>query len=143
VPADVGPGADLFGLGAGIFLVDKDGNLLKVMRPGDPAPGGETFDNGRNQYLNNRRDVVFEAHLAGDPVIMFGPPDAVPFGIGGTAIAMVRAATGDVQLIARRGDAAPGRGNFLLTWGPLLNNQGQIAFVAALEVPPGTGLVTD
>ncbi len=142
VPANIGPGAELFGLGAGMFVRDNSGRLSKVMRPGDPAPGGDIFDLGRNVYLNDAGDVIFEAHLVADPLIRLGPPQWSPFGVAATAIAR-KTGDGQMRLLVRRGDPAPGGGVFLTTWGPVMNNAGQFLFVAAVQVSAQMGVLTD
>jgi len=73
VPASIGPGADNgLDLGVGIFEADKQGNITKVVRPGDPAPGGSKFDFAENPAIDNRGDIAFGAHIAADPRISLG-----------------------------------------------------------------------
>ena len=51
IPANIGPGAPI-GLGVGIFAATKQGQITKVVRPGDPAPGGSVFDFAQNPFIN-------------------------------------------------------------------------------------------
>lgn len=67
--ADIAPGApgvDGLGLGKGVFVVDRRGRISSIVRPGDPAPGGGTFDVASFPSINDRGDVAFSAHLAGE-----------------------------------------------------------------------------
>jgi hypothetical protein len=133
VPADIGPGASI-GLGAGIFLADKHGGLFDIARPGDPAPGGNTFDFAQNPAINNHGDIAFGAHIAADPCITLG--QTLPVNIFCAESVYFRdGETGAIQSIAHQGTAIPdsaGGGTFDYAYAPVLNSRGQILFDAGL-----------
>ena len=41
-----------------------------AVAPGDPAPGGGTFDYTYNPWINDRGDVAFGGHVAGEEVVV-------------------------------------------------------------------------
>jgi hypothetical protein len=139
-PVSIGPGADL-NLGQGIYEVDNQGHLTKVMRPGDPAPGGKTFDWAQNPWINNSGDVAFTGHVLEEPCIQFSQiivPGETLF--CAESVYVRRAATGEIQSIAHIGDPAPGGGVFRYAYGPQENARGQIAFFGAVDASPaGSG----
>jgi hypothetical protein len=134
VHTNIGPGGSI-GLGVGIFLADKQGHLTKVVRPGDPAPGGSTFDFAQNPAINNPGDVAFGAHITADPVIDLG--QTLPISIFAAESVYVKDhATGVIRSIAHQGAAIPdsaGGGTFDYAYAPVLNSQGQILFDAGLR----------
>lgn len=68
VPTDKGfplPG-DENGLGVAIFKANKTGHLSSLVSPGDPAPGGGVFDWTNFPWINDRGDVAFMGHVAGE-----------------------------------------------------------------------------
>jgi hypothetical protein len=134
VPANVGPGASV-GLGEGIFLADKHNHLSSVVRPGDPAPGGSTFDFAQNPSINDRGDIGFGAHVASDPVIDLG--QKLPnFIFAAESVYVKDHATGAIRSIAHQGGAIPasaGGGTFDYAYGPALNNRGDILFSAGIN----------
>jgi hypothetical protein len=138
VPATVGPGAPI-GLGVGIFRADAQGHLTKVVRPGDAAPGGSTFDFAQNPAINNRGDVAFGAHVAADPCIDLGQTPPV-FIFCAESVYVRDAATGAIRSIAHQGGAIPasaGGGTFDYAYGPVINSRGQILFDAGLRGTTG------
>ena len=146
VPADIGPGASI-GLGAGIFLADRNGHLFEIARPGDPAPGGNTFDFAQNPAINNRGDIAFGAHVAADPCITLG--QTLPVNIFcAESVYFRNGQTGAIQSIAHQGTAIPdsaGGGTFDYAYAPVLNSRGQILFDAGLAGTsvPFNGSTTD
>ncbi len=119
-------------LGQGIFLADRNGNISKLVAPGDAAPNGLAFDYAANPWINDEGDVAFGAHVAGEECI------AVP-GFGpdcGESVYLRDAATGAITSIAHQGGAAPGGGRYRSAWGPLLNNSGDVLFMGDLTTPP-------
>jgi hypothetical protein len=146
VPADIGPGASI-GLGAGIFLTDKHGSLFDIARPGDPAPGGNTFDFAQNPAINDHGDIAFGAHIAADPCITLG--QTLPVDIFCAESVYFRdGESGAVQSIAHQGTAIPdsaGGGTFDYAYAPALNSRGQILFDAGLAGTsvPFNGSTTD
>jgi hypothetical protein len=108
-----------------------------VARPGDPAPGGRTFDYFEDSWLNNRGDIAFGAHLAGDECITVGVSQEVRL-FCATSI-FLKPARGATMTIAHQGDPAPGGGTYRLAFGPILNNRGDLAFIGDLTSPPDFG----
>ena len=139
-PVSIGPGSKL-GLGQGIYETDSLGNISKVVRPGDPAPGGKTFDWAQNPWINDRGDVAFTAHVLEEPCIEFSQinvPGETLF--CAESVYVRRAASGQIQSIAHIGDPAPGGGVFRYAYGPEENARGQIAFFGAVDASPaGSG----
>ncbi|HKD65800.1 MAG TPA: choice-of-anchor tandem repeat NxxGxxAF-containing protein [Candidatus Binataceae bacterium] len=139
--ADIDPGTPpgFDGLGVGVFLQkDKSGSIVTVVRPGDLAPGGATFDYAQNPWINDAGDIAFGAHLAGETCIDFGNPQSV-FVQCAESIYVKRAARGSIESIAHQGDPAPGGGTFDYAFGPILNSRGDIVFVGDLTPPPNLG----
>jgi hypothetical protein len=132
VPGAGPPGS--MGLGVGLFVADKHGTISSVARPGDPAPGGGTFDMATNGSINNGGDIAFGGHVAGEECI------TLPFPIVcGESVYLKDAATGIIQSVAHQGDAAPGGGVFRLAFGPVLNSRDDIVFIGDLTPAPDTG----
>jgi hypothetical protein len=115
------------GLGLGIFVAGKLGQISKVMAPGDPAPGGSVFDLAFNPWINDGGDVAFGAHVKGEECINIGSPV-----LCGESLYLRSSSTGVIESIAHQGDPAPGGGNFRWAWGAVLNNRGEIAFMGEL-----------
>jgi hypothetical protein len=118
------------GIGQGIFLTDRRGRIRVVAAPGDPAPGGGVFDFAGNPWINDRGDVAFGAHVAGEECI-----PAAPACMESTY--RKDAATGRIESIAHQGGQAPGGHFYRAAWGPALNNRGDIVFMGELTPPPG------
>src|SRR5262245_52163491 len=91
------------GLGTGLFLADKHGAISSVVRPGDPAPGGGTFDAGIDGWINEGGDIAFGGHVAGEECVDIGSPL-----VCGESVYLKDAATGVLESIAHQGDPAPG-----------------------------------
>jgi hypothetical protein len=121
------------GLGVGLFLADKRGTISSVVRPGDPAPAGGTFDMAMNGSINNGGDVAFGGHVAGDECIDIG------FSNCAESVYLKDAATGIIQSIAHQGDPAPGGGVFRLAFGAVVNSRDDIVFIGDLTTAPATG----
>ena len=98
------------------------------MSPGDPAPGGGTFDFVRTPWINDAGDVAFVGHVARTPCPTYGVPQAV-FIYCPENVYVRKAATRRIQAIARLGDPAPGGGAFHNLFAPIINNRGDIAFM--------------
>jgi hypothetical protein len=122
------------GLGAGLFLADKHGAISNVVRPGDPAPGGRTFDMATNASINNGGDIAFGGHVAGDECIDIGNPL-----LCAESVYLKDAATGRIRSIAHQGDPAPGGGVFRLAFGPVVNSRDDIVFIGDLTPAPDSG----
>ncbi len=124
------PGVDGLGLGKGVFVVDRRGEISSIARPGDPAPGGGTFDLATIPSINDRGDVAFAGHLAGEVCLAPGP-QAVDI-LCSTNTYLKKASTNEILLIARQGGLAAGGGTCHGTIGRWLNNRGEIAFGCAM-----------
>ena len=98
--------------GDGVFTADRHGQISTVAQPGDSAPGG-TFVDAVSGSINDAGDVAFVGLIAG----------------GYPGVYVKRAATGEIQSIAQRGEPAPGGGTYVSAYGPMINNRGEIAFV--------------
>ncbi len=128
------------GLGVGIFQADRKGAISSVISPGDPAPGGGSFDFAENGYVNSGGDVAFGAHVSRDPCITFGVPQSTRI-FCAESVYVKKAGTGKITSIAHQGDAAPGGGTYRLAFGPVINSRGDIVFIG--DLTPAPGALTD
>jgi hypothetical protein len=123
VPTDKGihlPDEDYVGLGVGLFEADRKGRITSVVTPGDPAPGGGVFDGAFLPRTNNRGDVVFAGHVAGEECKADGfPPQAILIGCLGS-IYVKDGASGHIRSIAHAGDPAPGGGVYRGASSPII-----------------------
>jgi hypothetical protein len=133
IATEAGP-PDSMGFGVGLFLADKHGTISSVVRPGDPAPGGGTFDAAMNGSINNGGDIAFGGHVAGEECINIGSPL-----VCAESVYLKDAATGIIRSIAHQGDPAPGGGVFRLAFGPVLNSRDDIVFIGDLTPAPDVG----
>jgi serine/threonine protein kinase len=117
------------GLGQGIFTVDVSRRMAKVAAPGDIAPGGRAFDWTANPWINDRGDVAFGGHVAGEECISL-----LPVGCG-ESIYLAIAPEARMESVAHQGEAAPRAGSYVIAWGPVLNDQGAILFLGELTKP--------
>ena len=119
------------GMAEGLFLAKPDGTVVKVVRPGDPAPAGKTFDDANNGSINDSGDVAFGAHVAGEQCVDIGDPL-----LCGESVYLRSAASGGIISIAHQGSASPCAATpYRVAFGPVINNQGDIAFVGDLTPP--------
>jgi len=128
------------GLGIGVFEADLAGHITSVVSPGDPAPGGGTFDDagetyGAGAWVNGRGDIAFVGHVAGEEALVpgFGQPDF--FATLGSVYVRSRA-TGQITSVAHAGDPAPGGGVFRQALFPGINDRGDIVFTGDLTPAP-------
>jgi hypothetical protein len=121
-------------LGQGIFLMDHNGQVTKVLAPGDPAPGGGKFDFAQNPWINDRGDVAFGAHVAGEECINISESR---YGCN-ESIYLKRGANGAIESIAHQGESAPLSQRYRFAWGPILNNRGDLVFMG--DLMPAQGL---
>lgn len=118
--------------GLGLFVVDTPGEVIAVVREGQPVPGGDTFTGFGRPSLNEAGDLAFYAQLTDDPN---AAPD--PENVG-----LYKNTSAGLTEIARDGQAVPGGDgtfdlrNFSSTSGlslrPLFNDNGQVAFLTDL-----------
>jgi hypothetical protein len=127
------PNQTYIGLGQGIFKQDGSGKISSVVAPGDAAPEGGTFDFAGGPWVNDRGDIAFNGHVAGDPASIPGaPPESVVISAINN-VYLRDEATGTITTIAHAGDPAPGGGAFTATFGPEINNSGDVAFLGQLS----------
>jgi hypothetical protein len=110
----------------------KGGEISSLVSPGDQAPGGGSFDFVQNPWINDRGDVAFGAHVAGEECVGIGSGAL----ICGESVYVMKAATGEIRSIAHQGDPAPGGGTYRIAFGPVLNDRREIAFIGDLTPPP-------
>jgi hypothetical protein len=118
------------GLGVGLFMADSLNHIVKIVAPGDPAPGGKVFDDAWQGWPNNRRTIGFEGHVAGDECINIGSPL-----VCGSSL-YKRSAGGETESIAHQGDPAPGGGTYRQAFGAVVNDQDEIVFTGDLTPAP-------
>jgi hypothetical protein len=128
------------GLGIGVFEADLAGHITSVVSPGNPAPGGGTFDAagetyGAGAWVNGRGDITFVGHVAGEEALVpgFGQPDF--FATLGS-VYVKSGPTGQITSVAHAGDAAPGGGVFRQALFPGINDRGDIVFTGDLTPAP-------
>ena len=151
IETTLGPGAQ-GGLGFGIFTVDSRHRVSKVVRPGNSAPGGNTFDYAVNPWINDGGDVAFGGHVKQDPFIKFRA--SFPAGnqiFTAESVYVWSKHNGQIIEIARQNRTpVPGDPNFKFNYafGPVLNNRGDVAYfgaygkkVAGTFLIPGVNLV--
>jgi hypothetical protein len=133
------------GLGMGVFKADLAGHITSIVSPGDPAPGGGTFDDAGETYsngawVNGRGDVAFVGHVAGEEALVpgFGQPDF--FATLGS-VYVKSGATGQITSIAHAGDPAPGGGVFRQALFPGINDHGDVVFTGDLTPAPDANQV--
>jgi hypothetical protein len=137
-PATIGPGASI-GLGHGVFEQRPNGRIRDIVAPGDPVPGGGTFDFAQSPSINDHGDVAFGAHVEGEPILDLG--QTLPeFIFAAESVYVKIAATGHILSIAHQGGPIPasaGGGVYDFAFGPVVNNQEDVLFIGALSNPPG------
>jgi hypothetical protein len=133
IATEAGP-PDSMGFGVGLFVADKHGTISSVVRPGDLAPGGGTFDVATNGSINNGGDIGFGGHVAGEECVNIGSPLAC-----GESVYLKDAAKGTIQSIAHQGDQAPGGGVFRLAFGAVVNSRDDVVFIGDLTPAPDVG----
>jgi hypothetical protein len=119
-----------------LFVADRHGNLAKVVRPGDPAPGGGTFDSAVNGWINDGGDITFGGHEAGEECIDIGI-GSPPVLVCGESVYLRTASAGLIQSIAHQGDPSPRCSTpYRSAFGPVVNSRGDIVFIGDLTPPP-------
>jgi hypothetical protein len=128
-----GPGTN--GIALSLFLANRDGSVVPVVRPGEAAPGGKVFDDAWNGAIDNAGDIVFGGYVKGDPCLNIGNAYAC-----GDSEYLRNGATGAITSIAHQGDPAPGGGTFAVAFGGVPNDAGKVVFIGDLS-PSGVGQV--
>ena len=144
VPTDKGiPLPDNSALGVGLFKANRKGHLSSPISLGDPAPGSGVFDWTNGPWINDRGDVAFMGHLAGEecrPSAGLPPPELLIACL--SSVYVKEAATGNIRSIAHAGDPAPSGGVYRQAFSPVINNRGDIVFFGDLTSPPAARQVT-
>jgi serine/threonine protein kinase len=127
------------GLGQGIFLIDRNAHIARIAVPGDPAPDGAVFDYARNPWINDRGDVAFGAHLAGEECISEAAAAVINIDTPGCmeSIYLKRVGTAAVESIAHQGQTHVFGVRYRYAWGARLNNRGDVVYMG--ELKPGAG----
>ena len=133
--ADVDPVSPpgVLGIGLGLFTADKAGRIARIVRPGDPAPGGGVFDAARAGTINNKGDIAFAAHSTAVTCIDINDPFFC-----GESVYLWDAPKGTIVKVAQQGDPAPGGKIYLVAFDPRINERGDVVFIG--DVSPGTDL---
>jgi len=121
-PGQVAFAARLSTGNSGLFLF-SDRVIRSIVRPGDPVPGGGTFDWADSPSLNEVGQLAFRA-------------------LGPTGIGAYLYTGGSIVKVVAPGDPAPGGGTFTYAAASMLNAQGLIAFTGALPEGSGAFLAT-
>jgi hypothetical protein len=129
------PGEPYGGLGIGLFLADRGNRISALVQPGDPAPGGGTFDFAYEAWINDGGDIAFIGHVAGEEAAIPGFPPQSDL-IDALGSLYVRDAGGTIRSVAHAGDPAPGGGVFRQVPFLSMNNRGDIAFIGDLTPAP-------
>jgi hypothetical protein len=129
------PGEPYGGLGIGLFLADRRDRITALVKPGDPAPGGGTFDFAYEAWINDGGDIAFVAHVAGEEAAIPGFPPQSDL-IDALTSLYVRDSGGTIRSVAHAGDPAPGGGVFRQVPFLSMNNRGDIAFIGDLTPAP-------
>jgi hypothetical protein len=108
----------------GAYEADRKGHITTVVDVNTAAPGGGTFNFLAVPRLNDRGDVVFQGRVS--PAIHY------------RSIYVRERATGKIVPIGRVGDPVPGGGVMVTTAFPLINDRGDVAFLASLAFDPTT-----
>jgi hypothetical protein len=130
------PQAAYYGQGRGIYTANARNKIRKIVAPGDPVPGTQqtkTFDDAHDPNINDRGDITFGAHVAGEECIGGSSATLGCF----TSLYLYRASTGRIVSIAHQGDPAPGGGTFREVFEGQLNNHGDIVYIGNLATTPG------
>jgi len=115
------------GVTAGVWRYSgASGAATKVLAPGDPAPGGHTFQSADwHTYLNNRGEIAtagiidtYDGNCTNE--------DASCYGFGRGVYKFDR--RNKAIKIAAPGDPAPGGGVFDDAWDPNINDWGDVVF---------------
>lgn len=129
------PEADL-PYGSGVFLADASGGISSIVSPGDPAPGRGVFDFAMNPTINDRGDVAFGGHIAGERCTTFGLKQADRI-FCAESVYLYRKSSGRILSVAHQDESAPGGGKYNLAFGGVVNSQGDVVFIGDFTPPPG------
>ncbi len=126
--------ADLTTGGEGVFTGTAKGPLLNIIRPGDPAPGGGTFNAGcwADAGINDGGDVAVAFQLA---------PPTLPFGVNAGVYHYAHQSHALTAVVIPGVTPAPPIGTFKgATFHAMLNNRGGVVFAGIstdADIAPG------
>jgi hypothetical protein len=123
------------GIGMGVFLAQPDGSIRGAVVPGDPAPGGGTFDYAAIPSINGTGDVAFTGHVTGT-ACESGAPQEIFIGCF-RDLFVWRAGDGRVERLVSLGAGAPGGGVFLDVLNPVMGDNGDVLFVGVVGYAGG------
>ena len=132
------------GLGVGISRRTGKGISPAWSAQEIPAPVGGVFDWTNFPWINDRGDVAFMGHVAGEECRAEDLPPLILIACLGS-VYVKDAATGNIRSIAHAGDPAPGgdgKDVYRQAGGPVINVQGDIVFLGDLTPSPGVRKVT-
>lgn len=130
IDPDTPPGID--GLGVGVFIQDRKGRTVSVIRPGHPGPAGGVFDFATMPTINDRGDMAFNGHVNLDECVSTAPVSI--FCLGSVYF---KSRKGRVLSLAHQGDPAPGGGTYRFAFRPVINNRSEVVFLGDLTPAPG------
>lgn len=129
-----GPEGDL---GLGVYRSRPDGTLVKLVAPGDAAPGGGVFDLATSPSINVRGDVAFGGHERG--TCASREPFAIRISCDDSSL-YLREASGTVRALVRAGEVVPGVGAFASAGYPVVNDKREVLFLGERTDVPGLGV---
>ena len=127
---DIAFAADLTTGGEGVF-VWRAGEIVEIMRSGDPAPGGGTFEGGvwADTAVNTRGDVAFAFSLS---------PFSTPFGVNSGVFRFSSATQTLEPVVLPFITPAPDGSTFSgATFSTSMNDRGEIAFAGLIPTDEG------
>jgi hypothetical protein len=130
------PSATCYGLGRGVYTFDRRNTATKIAAPGDPAPGGGTFNDAWDPNINDRGNVVFGGHLTGETCTL-GSSSTIGCA---ESLYLYRASTGTLSSLVHQGETVPGIGTFDFAFNGRLNNVGDASFIGGLGGKTGVFL---
>lgn len=134
IPTTEGVGADV---GVGVFRSSPAGTVVRLVTPGDPAPGGRVFDLATTPSINIRGDVAFGGHERGTPCVTSEPFEIV---IHCDESLYLRESSGTVRRLVRIGDPAPEGGTFAAARLPVLTDRREVLFLGERAGITGMGV---
>ena len=115
------------GLGVAIFSATRGAEIRKLLGPSDRAPGSGSFDWFRNPSMNERGEIAFGAHIAGE--------ECINISIGcGESIYFRNSSGTSIQSIAHQKEMGPAY-PYAWAWGAVINSRGEIAFMGEVAKP--------
>jgi hypothetical protein len=122
------------GLGLGLYTAGKRDRIAPLVVPGDPAPGGGTFDLADVPSVTDDGVAAFGGHVHGEECITTRTQDVL---LHCDESLYLRRSNGKIVSLVHQGDPAPGGGVFRSTpFGPVINAKDDVVFVGDLTPAP-------